>query len=223
MRSLVNLLSTPDFNCYDITSLPEGQSRPELTLLDAALPDVECVKILVDHGADVNNCNSKGPIFMYDGHIENEILHELLLRDADLSMKDAMGRTLLALFGTSSNYILTDQMIDRLILDEGVALEERDCNGESLRDACINVSVTSDFLVARRSATLRHLDSHIHKLIESRDYASLEKYTVNGYGYHVIDMCRQHQSEAAKEVMVKIEQCQVTHYTCFYNKLNKHV
>ena len=76
-------------------------------------PNVECVKMLLDQGADVNTCDSRGKTaLMYAAWIDNaECIDVLLEAGADVNMSDARGMTALMEASSAGNSVCVEKLL----------------------------------------------------------------------------------------------------------------
>ena len=76
-------------------------------------PNVECVKMLLNQGADANTCDSRGKTsLMYAAWIDNaECIGVLLEAGADVNMSDARGITALMEASSAGNSVCAEKLL----------------------------------------------------------------------------------------------------------------
>ncbi|XP_005110915.1 uncharacterized protein LOC101854055 [Aplysia californica] len=110
---------------------------------------------------------------------QNEAITSLILRDADLNIRNTQGQTVLM----EAMYNGETEGIIRAILNSGVNVAARDSNGRTARDHSI---------LLKRNDYRELIDSHIIEMVQDCDILRLEALVLQLYE-HVAPVCARHQ------------------------------
>jgi ankyrin repeat protein len=121
---LKNLLSKKEI---EIDPMDNTGASP--LIYASIIGDIECMKILLDNGANINviDINGRTPIFYALESGQIDALKLLIDKGADLNKKDKKGNTLLDFATINRNF-----EVIKLLLENGIDINYKNTNGESL-------------------------------------------------------------------------------------------